>query len=58
MILETKRLKQTLKDVEERHEEFIEIEKKIQEIRDLMLEIYTTVYDVTTLITRFLTASC
>ena len=45
VILETRRLKQTLKDVEERHQEFTEIEKKIEEIRDLMLELHSTVYD-------------
>ena len=46
MILETKRLKQTLKDVEERHKEFVQIEKKIEEIRDLMGELASMVYDV------------
>ena len=45
VILETTRLKQTLKDVDERHQEFIEMEKKIEEIRDLMLEMQSAVYD-------------
>jgi t-SNARE complex subunit (syntaxin) len=45
LILETKRLRQTLKDVEERHNEFIQIEKKIEEIRDMMNEIFLIVYD-------------